>query len=91
MYFRPSKGSPLVMVLTLNDPQEDFEDFLGILGSFFIPLSAELILAPFGDESLLVRFQESQINAFPKRTNSNLPSSIPLGMEYIQAYTIIRF
>jgi len=26
------------MVLTLNDPQEDFGDLWGILGSFFIPL-----------------------------------------------------
>jgi len=45
VYFRPSKGSPLAMVLTLNDPQEDFEEFRGILGSFFIPLSAELTVA----------------------------------------------
>ena len=42
MYFHPSKGSPFAMVLTWNDPQEDFEDFWGILGSFLIPLSAKL-------------------------------------------------
>ena len=83
MYFHPSKGSPFAMVLPLNDPQEDFEDFWGILGSFLIPLSVELTLAPSGDESLPVRFQESQINAFPMKTKLNLRPGVPLGMKSI--------
>ncbi len=41
---------------------------------------AELTLAPFGDEILPVRFQGSQINAFPVKQKSNLPSIVPLGM-----------
>jgi len=46
-------------------------------------LLARLTLAPFGDEILPVRFQGSQINAFPVKQKSNLPSCVPLGMESI--------
>ncbi len=42
-----------------------------------------LTLAPSGDESLPVRFQEPQTNAFPVKPKSNLSPSVPLGMEFI--------
>jgi len=43
-------------------------------------LLARLTMAPSGDEILPMRFQGSQINAFPAKTKSNLPPSVPLGM-----------
>lgn len=42
-----------------------------------------LTLAPLGDESLPVRFQEPQTNAFPVKPKLNLSPGVPLGMEFI--------
>lgn len=42
-----------------------------------------LTLAPSGDESLDVRFQELQTTAFPVTTKTNLFPSVPLGMEFV--------
>lgn len=61
----------------------NFGDIGSILDPFLGQTPIKLTLDPSGDESLPVRFQELQINAFPVKTRSNLPPSVALGMESI--------